>query len=127
MKKKLVENYKYMDTDFEQNYYSRTAKGNYRIVHDNIRLIKWMVYREQCYKKGKILRFKAKCFINFYMNHLNRDFYEEVKDKKCIIFSSENLILGERKESKKLVTQCQDNNDTQTGKIKNLLIKNIMS
>ena len=28
--------------DFEQNYYSRTAKGFYKIGHDFIRLVKWV-------------------------------------------------------------------------------------
>ena len=30
--------------DFEQNYWSRTAKGIYIIGHDSIRLVNWICY-----------------------------------------------------------------------------------
>ena len=33
-----------MDEDFEQNHFSLTAKGVYKIEHDSIRLSKWMAY-----------------------------------------------------------------------------------
>ena len=33
-----------MEEDFEQNYYSRTATGTYRVGHDSIRLMKWMAH-----------------------------------------------------------------------------------
>ena len=40
----LIEIYKGMllNPDFEQNYWSRTAKGIYKIGHDSIRLVKWI-------------------------------------------------------------------------------------
>ena len=28
----------------EQNHYSRTAEGRYKIAHDSIRVMKWLVY-----------------------------------------------------------------------------------
>ena len=30
--------------DFEQDYWSRTAIGKYKIGHDSIRLLKWLAY-----------------------------------------------------------------------------------
>ena len=42
MKDELVEKYKKMDPDLEQNYYSRTTKSIYRVGHDKIRIMKWM-------------------------------------------------------------------------------------
>ena len=35
--------------DFEQNYWSRTAKGIYRIGHDSVRLMKWICYYDRSY------------------------------------------------------------------------------
>ena len=43
-KDEFIEKYKKMDPDFEQSYYSRTAKGS---GHHSIRLIKWMVYYDK--------------------------------------------------------------------------------
>ena len=42
----LIEIYKNKleNSDFEQNYWSRTAKGIYTIGHDSIRLKKWIYY-----------------------------------------------------------------------------------
>ena len=41
---KLIEIYKYMllNPDFEQNYWSRTAEGIYKIGHDSVRLMRWV-------------------------------------------------------------------------------------
>ena len=36
-----------MYPNFEQKYYSRTAKGIYTITHDGIRLMKWMAYYDR--------------------------------------------------------------------------------
>ena len=46
---KLIEIYKDMikNPDFEQNYWSRTASGIYRIWHDSIRLMKWICYYDR--------------------------------------------------------------------------------
>ena len=40
-----IEKYKDMleSPNFEQNYYSRTAVGIYKIGHDSIRLMKWLI------------------------------------------------------------------------------------
>ena len=47
----LIEKYKEMleNSDFEQNYWSRTAKGTYKIGHDNIRLMKCICYYDRPY------------------------------------------------------------------------------
>ena len=48
---KLIEIYKDLlkNPDFEQNYWSRTATGIYKIGHDSIRLIKWIGYYDRSY------------------------------------------------------------------------------
>ena len=47
----LIEKYKNMleNPDSEQNYWSTTAKGIYRIGHDSIRLMKWICYYDRSY------------------------------------------------------------------------------
>ena len=47
----LIEIYKDMikNLDFEQNYWSRTAKGIYKIGHDSIRLMKFICYYDRSY------------------------------------------------------------------------------
>ena len=47
----LIEKYKDMleNPDFEQNYWSRTAKGIYKTGHDSIRLMKWICYYDRSY------------------------------------------------------------------------------
>ena len=42
--------------DFEQNYYSRTAMGVYKIGHDTIGLMKWLPYYDRSYHE-KIIYF----------------------------------------------------------------------
>ena len=37
---------------FEQNYYSRTAKGIYRIGHNGARFFNWMAYYEKHYENN---------------------------------------------------------------------------
>ena len=45
----LIEIYKDMikNPDFEQNYWSKTAKGVYKIGHDSIILMKWICYYDR--------------------------------------------------------------------------------
>ena len=65
----LIEKYKDMikNPDFEQNYWSRTAKSIYKIGHDSIRLMKGICYYDRSYYEN----------INYYdlmgslCNHLN--------------------------------------------------------
>ena len=47
----LIEKYKKMleNSDFEHNYWSRTAEGIYKIGHDSIRLMKWISYYDRSY------------------------------------------------------------------------------
>ena len=35
--------------DFEQNHWSTTAEGFYKIGHDNIRIMKWLIYFDRSY------------------------------------------------------------------------------
>ena len=65
----LIEKYKDLlkNSDFEQNYWSRTATGIYKIGHDSIRLMKWICYYDRSYYEN----------LNYYdlmgsiCNHLN--------------------------------------------------------
>ena len=47
----LIEKYENMQEnfDFEQDYWSRTAEGVYKIGHDSIRLMKWICYYDRSY------------------------------------------------------------------------------
>ena len=47
----LIDKYKDMikNSDFEQDYWSRTAIGIYKIGHDSIRLMKWICYYDRFY------------------------------------------------------------------------------
>ena len=47
----LIEKYKNMleNSDFEQNYWSKTATSVYKIGHDSIRLMKWICYYDRSY------------------------------------------------------------------------------
>ena len=51
----LIENYKDMleNPDFEQDYWSRTAIGRYKIGHDSVRLLKWLAYYDKSYYEKK--------------------------------------------------------------------------
>ena len=42
------------NSDFEQNYWSRTATGIHKIGHDSTRLMKWICYYDRsCYENIK--------------------------------------------------------------------------
>ena len=47
----LIEKYKdlFKNPDFEQDYWSRTAQGVYKIGHDSIRLMKGICYNDRSY------------------------------------------------------------------------------
>ena len=47
----LIEKYKdlLLNTNFEQNKYTLTSKGIYKIGHDSIRLMKWICYYDRSY------------------------------------------------------------------------------
>ena len=47
----LIEKYKDMllNPNFEQNHYSLTSTGIYKIAHDSIRLMKWICYSDRSY------------------------------------------------------------------------------
>ena len=50
----LIEKYKDLlkNPDFEQDYWSRTAVGIYKIGHDSIRIMKWICYYDTSYYKN---------------------------------------------------------------------------
>ena len=35
--------------DFEQNHYSRTSVGIYKIGYESLRLVKWLIYFDRCF------------------------------------------------------------------------------
>ena len=35
--------------DFEQDHWSKTAVGIYKVGHDSIRLMKWLIYYDRSY------------------------------------------------------------------------------
>ena len=35
--------------DFEQDHWARTAESVFKIGHDSIRLMKWVIYYHRCY------------------------------------------------------------------------------
>ena len=47
----ITERYKDMNEnpEFEQNYYSRTAEGNYKLGQDIIRLMNWLAHYDRSY------------------------------------------------------------------------------
>ena len=53
--------------NFEQNYWSRTAQGVYKISHDSIRLIKWICYYDRSYYES----FNYYDLMGSICNHLN--------------------------------------------------------
>ena len=65
----LIEKYKDMikNSDFEQNYWSRTAQGVYKIGHDSIRLMKWICYYDRSYYENNNYYDLMGCLCN----HLN--------------------------------------------------------
>ena len=52
----LIEKYKNMteNPDFEQNHWSKTAEGIYKIGYDSIRLMKWFCYYDRSYYENYI-------------------------------------------------------------------------
>ena len=52
----LIEIYKDMlqNPDLEQNYWSRTSTGIYKIGHDSIRLMKWICYYDRSHYENII-------------------------------------------------------------------------
>ena len=51
----LIEKYKSLleNSDFEQNYWSRTANGIYKIGYDSIRLMKWICYYDRGFYENR--------------------------------------------------------------------------
>ena len=47
VKNELIEKHKNMNEDFEQNSYSNSAAGIYKIGHVSIRIMKWLAYYDK--------------------------------------------------------------------------------
>ena len=47
----LIEKYKSVleNPNFDQNYWSRTAEGIYKITHDSLRMMKWICYYDRSF------------------------------------------------------------------------------
>ena len=98
----LIEKYKDMleNPDFEQDYYSRTAEGIYKIGHYSVRLMKWLAYYDRSYYE----------IINYYdmmgsiLKSSNEISYVEVKDHRYRVHPTENVILRKRDPPKSLRT-----------------------
>ena len=85
----LIEKYKDMvkNLQFEQDHWSRTASGIYKVGHDSIRLMKWICYYDRSYYEninyydlmGSICKYLKNWYhiINYsYMNIIKfRDFW----------------------------------------------------
>ena len=39
--------------DFEQNYYSRTSVGFYKIRYESLRLLKWLFQYDRCFFENR--------------------------------------------------------------------------
>ena len=57
--------------DFEQNYWSRTAEAIYKIGHDSIRLMKWLIYYDRSFY-DKMNYFDLKGSICKYLNEISK-------------------------------------------------------
>ena len=55
------------------------------------------------------------------MKYLNGKYYVEVKDKRYVIYPTENIKIGELREPKSLGTKCQVFNDIQTGRTQKVI------
>ena len=57
MNNMLIEKYKDMleKPDFEQDYWSKTAIGIYKITYDSVRSLKWLAYCDRNFMKVLIL------------------------------------------------------------------------
>ena len=62
-KGEVVEKYKNMDEDFEQNCVCGTAKCLYRIRHHSIRLMKWIAFYDENYEDINYFDLKASVFV----------------------------------------------------------------
>ena len=107
--------------NFEQNYWSRTSTGIYKIGHDSIRLMEWICYYDKSYYENKnyydlmasICKYNYSYTNNFIqMKYLNGQYYTEVKDHRYRIHPNGELILRKRDPPKSLTAQYQVKNET---------------
>ena len=83
----LIEKYRGMcdNPDFEQDFYSRTAMGLYKIGHDSIRIMKWLVYLDRSYYENiKEFELMGSFLKYLYFNIFFGRNYVEVKDHRNI-------------------------------------------
>ena len=69
----LIEKYKDMleNPNFEQNKYSITSTGIYRIGHDSIRLMKWICYYDRSYYEN-IIYYDLMCSVCKHLNEISK-------------------------------------------------------
>ena len=79
--------------DFEQNHWSKTAEGIYKIGHDSIRLMKWLCYYDRSYYENINYYDLMGSICNHKMKYLNGEYYVEVQDHRYKIHPTENNIL----------------------------------
>ena len=72
----VIEKYRDMleNPNFEQNTYSKTSTGNYKIAHDSIRLMKWICYYDRSYYEN----------INYY--DLMGSVLKSLKENVCLCY-----------------------------------------
>ena len=56
--------------NFEQDYWSRTAKGIYKIGHNIIRIMKWLAYYDRSFHE-KINCFNLRGFFSKFSNEIS--------------------------------------------------------
>ena len=91
--------------NFEQDYWSRTAKGIDKIGHDSIRLLKWLAYYERsCY--GSINYYDLMGSVLKCSNEISQRWILcSVKDERYINHPTEDKILRKRDPPLSLRTQ----------------------
>ena len=83
----LIEKYKDMllNPNFEQNCWSKTAIGIYKIGHDSIRLMKWICYYDRSYYENinyyDLMGSLCKYLISHNYSYTNVDYYYNCMNK----------------------------------------------
>ena len=109
----LIEKYIDMlkNPNFEQNKYSITSTGIYKIAHDSIRLMKWICYYDRSYFEN-INYYDLQVFVNIQMKYLNGEYFVEVRDHRYKTHPTENIISRKKDPPTSLRTQYQVQNET---------------
>ena len=114
----MIENYKNMleKSDFEHDYWSRTAEDIYKNGHDSNRLMKWLAFYDKSYYENTNYYDLMGSILKILNEYLNGEYYVEVKDHRYKIHPNENIILRKRDTPQSLRTKYQVQNQTQIRK-----------